>query len=568
MIYQKSQNKDIVSDKEVLVNTVSSTLDTMAKVVGATLGPGGRPVLIERDGLAPLVTKDGVTVAKSLGMSDASKNIVVDAAKEICINTAAEAGDGTTTAIVLANALVKMGQEFLQNNPKYNPQRLVSELHHAYDTVLVPYLNGVSRTVGDDEDLLLDVATISANGDKEIADAAVEAVMAAGDDGHVQIVEGKERTTKVDTVNGYVMTSGLKELGQIGPVFINDKAAQKVLMDNGHVFLYNGRLNDLAVPAKIQDVVTDEGGYSDGKPIIVIANDFADSVLDKFAKTTKGGLTIVPVKTPRSGLPNGASIMLDDLAAYTGAEVYDPGTIDQISDIGIGEFVEASINMYESFIVSESDPDDIENRIVELKAIEEAAFSEYDKAHIRAGIAKLTGGIATILVGGSSDLEIREKKDRTEDAVEAVRSAISEGIVSGGCSTHLIMASLLEKDSQAKESWYLLAKALRAPFTRLLENCGEDEQTIVVKLANEYENCTELPSLVFDARSHTFVDPFKTGIIEPSKVVRVSVGNALSVAALLITLGGIVVVPSNPEMEAQLALGKQAFDQMMSSAQE
>jgi chaperonin GroEL len=567
VIYQKSQTKDIISDKEQLVDIVSETLDTMATIVGATLGPGGRPVLIEREGLAPLITKDGVTVAKSLGIGNSAKNIVVDSAKEICINTAAEAGDGTTTAIVLANAMVKLGQQFLQNNPKHNPQRLVSELHKAYDTVIVPYLKNVSRSV-DDESLLYDVATISANGDKEIADAAVGAVLAAGDDGHVQIVEGKDRSTKVDTVDGYVMTTGLKELGQIGPVFINDKSSQKVLMDHGHVFLYNGRMNDLAVPGKLQEVVTDEGGYSDGKPIIVIANDFADSVLDKFAKTTKGGLTIVPIKTPRSGLPNGASMMLDDLSAYTGAEVYDPGTIDQISDIGIGEFTKASINMYETMIVSESDPGDIENRIVELKSIEEAAFSEYDKAHIRANIAKLTGGIGTIIVGGCFDFEIREKKDRTEDAVEAVRSAISEGIVSGGCSTHLIMASMLENHENSIDSWKLLAKALRAPFTRLLENCGEDEQLVLVKLTNEYGTNTDLPKTVFDAKSHQFVDPFKSGIIEPSKVVRVSVGNALSVAALLITLGGIVVVPSNPEMEAQLALGRQAFDQMMSATQE
>lgn len=581
MIYEKSRAKEIMSDKDKLISTVSETLNSMATIVGATLGPGGRPVLIEREGLAPLVTKDGVTVAKSLGMGNAAHNIVVDAAKEICINTAAEAGDGTTTAIVLANALVNMGQQFLRDNPKYNPQRLVNELHDAYNTVIVPFLKDVSMEANTEE-LLLDVATISCNGDKEIANVVVSAIMEAGDDGHIQILEGQGRETKIDTVKSFVLTSGLKDLGQIGPVFINDKAGQKTRMDNGHVFLYNGRLNDLSVPARIQDVVTDEGGVqSDGKPIIVVAHDFADSVLDAFAKTSKGGLMIVPVKTPRSGLPNGASIMLDDLAAYTGAEVYDPGTIDQISDFGIGEFTEVIINTYETFLTSDPAPSDIQARVTELRSILSDAFSDYDKSHLKAHIARLSGGIASILVGGSSDLEIREKKDRTEDAVEAVRSAIAEGIVTGGCSTHLIMAAMLERGSpigevspngavayETKSSWLLLAKALRAPFLRLLENCGEDEQQILCKLSDEYGVSTELPALVFDASGHCFVNPFEAGIIEPSKVVRVSIGNALSVAALLITLGGIVVTPSNPEMETQMALGKQAFDQMMASAQE
>lgn len=582
MIYQKSRAKDIIHDKAKLVKTVSETLDSMATIVGATLGPGGRPVLIEREGLSPLVTKDGVTVAKSLGMGNSANNIVVDAAKEICINTAAEAGDGTTTAIVLANALVKMGQQFLLDNPKHNPQKFVKELHQAYDKVIVPYLAEVSIPLTDDESVLIDVATISSNGDSEIAKAAVEAVMAAGDDGHVQIVEGTERETKVDSLDGFVLTSGLKDLGQIGPIFINDKAAQKTLMDSGHIFLYNGRLNDLSVPAKIQSALTDEGGIqSDGRPILVIANDFADTVLDAFAKTTKQGLTIVPIKTPRSGLPGGASILLDDLAAYTGAVVYDPGTIDEINDFGIGEFDEVTISLYEALIMNTPDSADIESRIVELKSIMEAAHSDYDKAHLRAHIAKLTGGVATILVGGSSDLEIREKKDRTEDAVEAVRSAIAEGIVSGGCSMHLIMAAMLERGLpvgdvdpkgaiawETKASWCLLAKALRAPFLLLLENCGEDHETILCRLSDEYGAATDLPKIVFDAQEHKFVNPFDAGIIEPSKVVRVSVGNALSVAALLITLGGIVVVPSNPEMETQMALGKQAFDQMMASAQD
>lgn len=568
MIYQKSKAKDIISDKSKLKDIVSETIDRMATTVGATLGPGGRPVLIEREGLSPLITKDGVTVAKAMGIADSAANIVVDAAKEICINTAAEAGDGTTTAIVLANALIKEGQKFLQSNDKYNPQKFVNELHQAYNQVIVPFLKDVAIPAETEEQLLY-VATISANGDKEIAKAAVTAVLAAGDDGHVQINEGQGRETRVDTIDSYVLTSGLKDLGQIGPSFINDKANQQSKMDAGYVFLYDGTINDLGVAGRLQDAVQeDDSGQlvDDGKPILVIAHGFADSVLDRFAKSTKSGRTVVPVKTPRSGVANGSSMLLEDVAAYTNAIVFNPGNIEELGKDDLGSFTEARINTYETFISAEPEAVDLEARIEELKSILNAAHSEYDKAHLRANIARLTGGISTILVGGTSDLEMREKKDRTEDAVEAVRSAIAEGIVTGGCSMHIILSNRLVSHPNSKLSWAVLAAALSAPFTRLMDNCGEDAGSVLNALMESYTyQEARLPNQVFDANDHMMVNPLEAGIIEPAKVVRVSIGNALSVAALLITLGGIVVSPSNPELDMQMELGRQAFDQMMGS---
>jgi len=567
MIYRKSKSKEIIADGKEIKKIVEDTFNQMAVITGSTLGPGGKPVLIERDGLAPTVTKDGVTVAKSLGVSEAKRNIVIDAAKEICINTATEAGDGTTTAIVLGNELVKRGHAFLNLNAKYSPQKFINELKSAYDDVVVPYLQNVARPA-ETEEQLLQVATISANGDKEVADACVAAVLSAGDDGHVQINEGQGRITKVDTVDGYVLTTGLKELGQIGPVFINEKSNQRVKMDNGRVFLYDGSMNDLMVPGRIQDEITDETGFADGRPLIVMAHNFSDTALEAFAKSTKKGMTVVPVKVPRSGLPNGSSILLQDLAVYTGAVVYDPGMLDDIEEDGFGGFVEATVNMYESFILSDIEErgGDIENRIVELKSILDMAHSEYDKSHLRAHIAKLTGGVATILVGGSSDLEIREKKDRVEDAVEAIRSAIAEGVVSGGCSTHLVLCEMLKNHPDKKPSWVVLSDALLAPISRLLENCGEQVEDILPQLlALGAAANNSLPDSIFDALNHEFVEPFEAGIIEPAKVIRVSVGNALSVASLMMNLGGIVVVPTNPEMDMQMEMGRQAMDQMMNS---
>lgn len=560
MIYSKTKTKQIIADKAKIRELVLKTIDDMSTIAGSTLGPGGSPVLIEREGLAPLATKDGVTVVRHIGVADAAANVIVDACKEIAINTAKDAGDGTTTAIVLGNALVRHGQEFLKSNPKYNPQRMINDLQDAYKKVVVPFLKENAIEAKTEEQLRY-VATISANGDTEIAEAVVKAIMAAGDDGTVLINESPNSIITVETIDGYIVTTGLKEHGQIGPAFINDRAGQQVKMDNGHVVLYDGTINDLKIPGLIQDAVSNDHGFTDGTPIIVFAHDFADSVLDKFAKTTKGGLTIVPVKTPRSGLPNGASMFLYDMAAYTGATVYDPGTAENLDEDGLGGFETARINMYETFIIGKPDSDAIENRIQELKSIAEAAFGEFDRSFIRAAIAKLTGGVSTIHVGGSSDLEIREKKDRVEDAVEAVRSAIAEGIVPGGCNMHLRIADAIPLHKDYKKSWSILTDALLAPFHLLLTNCGEDPLEI-------YPQLVETPDRVFDANTHTFVDPFVVGIIEPAKVVRVSVGNALSVATLLTTLGGIIVVPRDAGLETQMELANQAFSSMMNSVKD
>lgn len=556
MLYEKSKAKDIIADKERLNQIVSKTIDKMAVAVGATLGPGGRPVLIERDGKAPLATKDGVTVAKSLGLDKAEDNIIVEAAKEICINTAKDAGDGTTTAIVLANAITKYGHEFINGNGKYNPQRIVNELEELYDEVIVPHIKDRSEDVST-EDKLVNVAAISANGDKRIAKVVVEAVMAAGDDGHVLIEEAQGDEMRVETIDGYIITAGLKEIGQLGPMFMNDKGNQQCNMDDGHVFLYNGTINDSKVLGFLEQALQeDEYGNMmyDGSPIMVIAHDFSDTALDQLAKNTKNGISLCPIKTPRSGLPNSKTVFLDDIAAYTGATVYDPSNIGEIEQEGLGHFVSAKCNLYETFIISDVEHERIDSRVKELKAIEQSCFSDMDKMHVRANIAKLTGGISTIHVGGVSDLKVRERKARVEDAVEAVRSAIAEGIIPGGCKIQLELIDKINSHKGKKQSWDIMAKALEEPFKLLLDNCGEDHKEIKSKLKKDQ---------VFDANLHEFVDPFDGGIIEPAKVARVAIGNALSVASLLITLGGIVCVPRDSQLENQLAASKQTFQEMM-----
>lgn len=565
MIYVKSKSKDMLDDPQQLQDIVTSTLSRMAAIASRTLGPGGRPVLIEREGMPPLVTKDGVTVIKSLGMPNAAANTVLDTCKEISLNTARDAGDGTTTAIVLADAIVKAGSIFMMTNKRYNPQRLVSELRKTYDKVVLPYLKEAAVQVKSDEDLRR-VALISANGDHDVADVVVKAFMSAGEDGHILIQEDQGGGMRVETVDGFIVTSGLKDLGAIGTAFINDRANQQVRMDAGLVVLFDGTLNDLVLPAAVQSACEGDADFF-GKPIVLMAHGFADNVIEKCLKTSKGGVTVLPVKVPKSSIANSRTMFLHDMAAYTGATVMDPASAPSFTSDNFGKFTSAKVNTYEAFIQCESDGDLIDTRVSELKAVMAAAHSEHDRAHLRAAIAKLTGGISTVWVGGLTDAEIRERRDRVQDAVEAVRSAVAEGIVAGGCATHLAIAKKIRAENPSPAA-LILAEALERPFAVLLSNCGEGDRytelySNIVESAKDY-----LPKVVFDANDHELVDPFKAGIVEPAKVHRVAIGNALSVASLMVTLGGIVVAPRDYNLETQMELSKAAFKDMLTDVGE
>lgn len=566
-LYEKAKAKTIISDRSEIKKIVQSALNDMAAIVGSTLGPGGRTVLLERDNLAPLATKDGVTVAKSIGTSDAAASVVIEAAKEICLRTAKEAGDGTTTAIVLANALVQNASNFLEANPKYNPQRMIGDLNSLYQGIMVPFLKEHAKKVETRQELI-HVATISANGDVTIATAAVDAVMAAGEDGQVLVEEADSDSIRVETMEGCIATTGLKDLGPMALAFINDKAGQQAKMDEGLVVLFDGTMNDLKVPAAIQQAV--EGTNLYGKPILVFAHGFSDVVLGKFAQSTKGGYTVIPVKTPMGGVANSRAMFLHDMAAYTGASVLDPGTLDASIEEGLdqafGEFVTAKVNLYETFITAEPDEDKLEARIAELKSIAEIAPNDRERMFAKAAISKLTGGVSTIWVGGGSELEAREKKARVEDAVEAVRSAIAEGIIPGGCGMHLVLADLIHRHPDRKISWAIMEESLTQPFKLLLSNCGEDYTDIWNAVAPFIVNKDAPPTNIFDANTHKIVNPETSGIIEPTKVCRVSIGNALSVASILSSLGGLVVSPRDAGLEQQLALSKSAFREMMSES--
>jgi len=565
--YIKSKAKTTVSGQSELEKIVDETLAHAATVVGRTLGPSGRPIVLEREGLSPIITKDGVTVLKHLGLPSATHNLILDTVKEVSLNTARDAGDGTTTAIVLADAIVREGKKYLRENPKSNPQRVMRELQHCYSSVVVPFLERVSTPVTTDEHLHR-VAMISANGDEEIAASVVKAVTAAGEDGTVLIQEDQGGGMRVETVDGYIVTTGLRDIGAIGVAFVNDRAGQQVKMDAGLVVLFDGTLNDLVLPAAIQSACENNPDLY-GKPIVVFAHDFSDPVIEKFLKSTKAGVTVLPIKTPKSTLTNSRTMFLQDMSAYAGGTVMDPATAPGFTENNFGFFTQVRCGYYETFLQAEVDSEQLESRVEELKAILAGARSEHDQAHLRAHLGKLTGGIATVWVGGMTDAEIRERKDRVQDAVEAVRSAVAEGIVPGGCSTHLSLAVEILGSKSYAHSWKILSQALNQPIIKLLSNCGEEEliPEVMTNICDSI-NSNGIATKTFDADVHKMVDAVEAGIVEPSKVHRIAIGNALSVAGVLMTVGGIVVSPRDYNLETQLELSRDAFKNMLNQGDE
>lgn len=561
MLYVKSKSKDMVADANVLSTLISDTFRQISDLVVRTLGPGGAPILLERDQLTPLITKDGVTVIKHLGFPDAKQNIILDVCKEASLNTGRDAGDGTTTAIAIAKGIYEAMNDFIAKQPTYNSQRIVRELQQCYKYAILPYLRSIARDAKDEQDLFR-VALISANGDDDVARAVVSAVMSAGDDGTVLIQEDQGGDMRVETIGGYVVTTGLRDIGAIGSAFINDRAGQQVSLENGLVVLFDGTLNDLVLPAAIQTACEEDADLF-GKPILVFAHGFSDAVIERFLKTTKSGIPIIPVKTPRSTLTNSRSLFLFDFAAYTNAAIMDPANAASFIGDNFGHFESARMNTYETFVLATPDTERLDRRVAELKTNLNMAPNEHDRAHLRAMIGKLTGGLATIWVGGTTDAEIRERRDRVQDAVEAVRSAISEGVVAGGCAVHIKLSNAIDNHMSKKPSWEILSSALRKPLFYLLRNCGEEDlygSTVDLMMKDGW--------FIFDAENHTTADAFEAGVIEPTKVHRIAISNALSVASLLATIGGVVVAPRDYNLESQLEISKSAFKDMMDIQEE
>lgn len=598
--YQKAKSASkVVRTGKQARGTVLETMELVASVVGSTLGPGGRPVLLERQehGLPAAVTKDGVTVFRSLGLEDPVAHVVLEAARDAAVRTAGEAGDGTTTATVLAAAIVRRIGDHCRDNPRSSPQRVVRRLEKLFKDVVEPtLLNEASRAVlpDDPENVrssnLWKVARISANGDGELADAVMSCLDYVGDDGNVTIVEVSGPSKyEVEPIDGYPIEVGYEDsCGKFFPKFINDPGTQRCVLENPVFVLYHGRITEIQTLVPLMEAIGSAWGSSryEHHNVVVFATGFSESVLAQLALNFVQATTInvLPMLVPRSPLANGQQQYLLDLAAVTGALVHDPlsapleaaaaefaqldtmdpeeipGRFEVLLGPGVKTF---ECSRYRANIVGRPEggfvaddgtqhsyPELVEARASELESLLEKPESEQDAVMLRERLGKLTQGIARLKVVGSSAGELREKRDRAEDAVCAVRGAIKHGVLPGG-GWGLLRAryELLSMHGTDPVVQQVLGPALEAPIELLLANAGVPEDEAEQILARLEESVAGGLKEVYDANEGVFADADQIGLLDSLPAVLEAVRNSLSIASLLGTLGGVVAFPRDRDFE-------------------
>ena len=411
MAYVKGASKVVKASSDQLRAQVLRALGLMCKVCATTLGPGGRVVLIEREGLPCLATKDGVTVAKSINFLDAIDNIVVECVKEVAERTGKEAGDGTTTSVILADALVRFGIEWLQQNPTVSPQAFIRQIKVDYEKIK-DKINSISSPV-ETEERMKHVALISANGDDEVATAVVEAIIKSGEDGAVILEESSSVNTYTLVKEGFALPKGLDFLGSVGSVFINNQKDMECVLDRPVILFFNGTMRDVSW---VNTIITTMNQQQDVRPIVIVAHDFADDVKEVFALNTKqGAIKLVPVITPRDGTALGKELVLQDLSAYCNGSIFDPTNVKDVTFAELGDCDKFRMSRWQTVFMGTPDQDAIAERIETIKKQINHIDKELDAEIYRERIARLTGGVTTIYVGGRSDLEIREIKARVED---------------------------------------------------------------------------------------------------------------------------------------------------------
>lgn len=532
-------HKEIIT-KEDLQKKMREGLTEIASVVKRTLGPGGLPIIIQRVGqaingepLGPKITKDGVSVANECGSNDVYKDLIIQSVKHICRKTNAVAGDGTTTAIVLGEALVKYMLEELDKDPQLNPQIVKEEIEKEARNI-IEELKKIAITVKD-TDTIKNVATISANGDEEIGQIIGDAFAAVGAEGVVTVDEGSTNTTTLDILDGYQINRGAEGRDR----FFNNKELTKFEAENAALIIYDGKLlsfTDL-VPA-LQTLAGFDPQTQQAKrqlpPVVIMANEFSNEVIQfLLMQKAEMGLQFCAVRGPHT--TNVRSGYYDDIAVMSGGTRLGNGnkSLRAFEEGDEGLVGRVVIDKYKCTLYDgQGDEEVILERVDQLKAMRDVAESPYDAQVISDRIAALTCGVAKIGVGGATDFEIKEKYDRIEDALNAARAAIEEGVVPGGGTTLLRLSSNMNTETVGGK---ILKRAMLAPFNQILENIGVDKPEDINKLTKKDSN------LVFNARDKIIVDAFEAGIIDPVKVTRSALENAVSIASLLSTAGGGIV---------------------------
>jgi chaperonin GroEL len=530
--------------KEVLHSTEARDrllrgVDILANAVKVTLGPKGRNVVLDKSFGAPRITKDGVTVAKEIELKDKFENMGAQMVKEVASRTSDEAGDGTTTATVLAQSISKEGMKSVAAG--MNPMDLKRGIDLAVASVVADVKKRSRKVQGRNE--IAQVGMISANGDREVGDILSKAMEKVGNEGVITVEEAKGLATELDVVEGMQF-----DRGYLSPYFITNPEKMQVELEDPYILLHEKKLSNLQAMLPILEAVAQSGS-----PLVIISEDVEGEALATLVvNKLRGGLKVAAVKAP--GFGDRRKAMLEDLAIVTGGQVIS-------EDLGI-KLESVTLDMLgraKRMIMSKDDTtvvegagkkSEIDGRCKQIRAQVEETTSDYDREKLQERLAKLAGGVAVIKVGGSTEVEVKERKDRVDDALHSTRAAIEEGIVPGGGVTLLYAVRALDKlqveNPDQQVGIEIVRRALQAPVRQIAENAGVDGAVVSGKLLEQKDT-----NFGFDAQSEKYTDLVKAGIIDPAKVVRIALEDAASIAGLLITTETMVAdIPEKSDMPA------------------
>ena len=523
-----------MSAKEILFSSDARTkivegVDIIANAVKVTLGPKGRNVVLEKSFGAPRITKDGVSVAKEIELADKFQNLGAQMIKEVASKTNDIAGDGTTTSTVLAQSIVKEGIKSVAAG--LNPMDLKRGIDLATEA-LVKEIKNMTKPVNGQEEIA-QVATISANGDKEIGEKIAAAVQKVGPDSPITVEEAKGLEFEVDVVEGMNF-----DRGYLSPYFVTNAEKMTAELENPLILLFEKKISNLQPMVPLLESVSQSS-----RPLLIIAEDIEGEALAALVvNKLRGGLKIAAVKAP--GFGDRRKSIMEDLAILTGGQLVSEDLGMKLEDVKLDQLGQAKkiiIDKENTIIVDGlGEPGDVKSRCDSIKAQIEETSSDYDKEKLQERLAKLSGGVAIIKVGGATEVEVKEKKDRVDDALAATRAAMQEGIVAGGGSALLYARKVLENLKGENEvqnvGINILKRVVEAPIRQIAENAGFDGAVIANEVSSKNDS-----SYGYNAQSNEYGDMFKAGIVDPAKVVRTALEDASSIAGLLITTEAAIV---------------------------
>lgn len=503
-------------------------VDQLANAVKVTLGPKGRNVIIDKKFGTPTVTKDGVSVAKEIELEDPIENLGAQMVKEVASKTNDVAGDGTTTATVLAQAIFREGLKNVTAGA--NPMDLKRGIDSAVE-VICKELNNMKREVTDKKEIA-QVGTISANNDHTIGNLIADAMEKVGKDGVITVEEAKGIDTSLDVVEGMQF-----DRGYLSPYFVTDQESMTCVMDNPYILIFEKSI------VAIKDILPIlEKTSQAGRGLLIISEDVQGEALATLVvNKLRGTIKIAAVKSP--GFGDRRKAMLDDIAILTGGVVVGDERgykLENITLEHLGSAKKVTIDKDNTTLVEGSgDTENISKRILEIKAQIEKTTSDYDREKLQERLAKLSGGVAVLKIGASTEIEMKEKKARIEDALHATRAAVEEGIVPGGGVAYIraskVLNDLIVLNQDQQTGVDIIARAIEEPLRQIVENCGKEGSVVINQVKNSEGNNG------YNARTDSFVDMFEEGVIDPTKVSRVALQNAASVASLLLTTEATIV---------------------------